>query len=63
MKLKIVIDLNNDAFKAPNGDGERELAAILRKLADCFERLGTDEHTSRKVFDSNGNTVGTAVTA
>jgi hypothetical protein len=48
MKITIKINTDNDAF----GDGPRETARILRKLADgCPLEPG-------KIRDINGNTVG-----
>jgi hypothetical protein len=55
--MKIHIRTTNAAFE---GDKTPELARILRKLADDLERQGVPERGEvRKLFDVNGNTVGT----
>lgn len=55
MKAKILVDLDNDAFKY---GGPQELAQILRELASRIERR--DTFTSPiGLLDHNGNNVGT----
>ena len=54
MKCKIEIKMNNAAF-----EDDRELARILRVLADRVdERIFIGHHAST-LQDNNGNTVGT----
>lgn len=56
MKFKLTIDLDNDAFKACDGEG-LELAIIMQRLALRFpERIESGD--GGNVFDSNGNRVG-----
>ena len=52
--FKVTIDTGNDAFM--DGNREAEIARILRKLADVIEEFGT---STGRVYDINGNTVGT----
>lgn len=52
--FKVTIDTGNDAFA--DGNREAEIARILRKLADTIEEYGT---STGRVYDINGNTVGT----
>jgi hypothetical protein len=55
MKLTITIDMDNEAFDKGTGG---ELARILRKYAN---HIADDGHYKQKLFDVNGNQVGTAV--
>jgi hypothetical protein len=55
MKFSLSIRLDNAAFSSPGGC---ELARILRHLADHFDHKDLSE-TADKVFDGNGNSVGT----
>lgn len=59
MKLNIHIDSDNDALADP--DRGREVARILHKLADKFERYPRDlfEVKDGVLFDINGASVGT----
>lgn len=50
--IRVEIDTDNAAFTPRPG---REIARILRRLARDFER----DEAPRKLFDSNGNTIGT----
>ncbi len=52
MKLKIEIDIDNDAFLY---DGE--LAHVLGKIGAIASEC-EGEKTTQKIMDSNGNTVG-----
>ncbi len=53
MKLKIEIDLSNDAFQTHE---PTELVRILREIANEFEAAGT--YRFKKAYDINGNPVG-----
>lgn len=58
-KFKIEIDCDNAAFHDSHGSfsPEPELAFILTRFV---EGIGKNAGLTRKIFDSNGNTVGTA---
>jgi len=51
-RFTVSIDTGNDAFE---GDRDREIARILRKLADRLESCNPGEGP---LYDVNGNTVG-----
>ena len=55
MKLTIKLTCDNAAFN-DSGDPSDEVARILRKYAARIERDGV---VDSKLFDINGNTVGT----
>lgn len=64
MKLKIEIDLENDAFLGVNG--EYEMGRILINLGEEIKTAGLNDdsdnverRTIKKLFDMNGNSVGT----
>ena len=52
--VSIKISTANEAFNVPGP----EIARILRHLADVAEPMETPGDWSTKVFDNNGNTVG-----
>lgn len=56
--IEISIDTGSDAF---GDDSGKEVARILRKLADEFadDSYSCDGRDSRKLLDFFGNTVGT----
>lgn len=51
--LKLTIDTNSDAFS--DGNGEAELARLLRRAADIVEGAG---QVRADLYDFNGNLVG-----
>jgi hypothetical protein len=59
MKLKVTIDMQNDAFAHQQGI---ETARILRDLADTIEVNAYLGGLNTRLFDVNGNRVGEAVT-
>lgn len=52
------IQMGNAAFGETPHEAAGEVAAILRTLADKYERQGAVDETNLR--DSNGNTVGLA---
>ena len=57
MKIKIEIDMTNDAFFENEGCA---LAAVLRALSERYKELGKLSPEKRKLYDINGNAVGQA---
>ena len=55
MDVRIDITMDNDAFRPQPG---REVARILRRLAEECEQDGMPINDRSKLFDNNGNTVG-----
>jgi hypothetical protein len=57
MQLSLTINLDNDAFNAPNGN---EIAVILRRLAKLVDTQDLHEGYRQALMDTNGNKVGEA---
>lgn len=58
MKCKITIEMDNAAFdEESNGQG-RELARILRELADTVDESILEVDDAWSAIDRNGNRVG-----
>jgi hypothetical protein len=55
VKATITIDMDNAAFEDAPGS---ELARILRRLAKAVDGHDFDPRDSGKLYDINGNTVG-----
>lgn len=60
MVFNLTIHCDNAAFDGTVLDANREVAHILRKLADRLTGEVDDTNTSWPMLDSNGNTVGAA---
>lgn len=58
IKAEINIQMDNSAFSGLNGEETIELARILRKLADDIEGEIWPHVDNKKLFDINGNSVG-----
>jgi hypothetical protein len=56
--VRIHIEVENDAFAGK--EGGREVARILRGLADRYADAGTTDLPLQTLRDSNGNRVGEA---
>lgn len=52
----VAFNTNNDAFDAE--DGDREIARILRKIADDLEAGQATYDVPQRIRDINGNRVG-----
>lgn len=56
MTLRLIIDCDNAAF---TDNGGKEVARILRKLADRADDCQVDDLDQTPAMDFNGNRVGT----